>query len=130
VSFEDRQDLLGRKGGRVTTHYSSAELANLIEATNTVCTVESRNHMASTKKRLALSCEPPDSLKANGAPGEIVAIHPWTQRIAPALLSKIAPSNFVELPILGFQYRDREFSIFRAGPSNKKGPTHGGAFFA
>ncbi len=29
VSFEDRQDLLGHKSGRITTHYSAAELGNL-----------------------------------------------------------------------------------------------------
>ena len=32
VSFEDRQDLLGHKSGRITTHYSAAELTNLIDA--------------------------------------------------------------------------------------------------
>ena len=37
VSFEDRQDLLGHRSGRMTTHYSAAELANLIEAANAVC---------------------------------------------------------------------------------------------
>jgi integrase len=37
VSFEDRQDLLGHKSGRITTHYSAAELTNLLEASNTVC---------------------------------------------------------------------------------------------
>jgi integrase len=37
VSFEDRQDLLGHRFGRITTHYSAAELANLIEAANRVC---------------------------------------------------------------------------------------------
>lgn len=36
VSFEDRQDLLGHKSGRITTHYSSAEIINLIEASNSV----------------------------------------------------------------------------------------------
>ncbi len=36
VSFEDRQDLLGHKSQRVTTHYSSAELANLIAAVNSM----------------------------------------------------------------------------------------------
>ena len=30
VSFEDRQDLLGHKSGRITTHYSQAELTSLI----------------------------------------------------------------------------------------------------
>jgi integrase len=37
VSFEDRQDLLGHKSARVTTHYSSAELGNLIDSANKVC---------------------------------------------------------------------------------------------
>lgn len=36
VNFEDRQDLLGHKSQRVTTHYSSAELANLIAAVNSI----------------------------------------------------------------------------------------------
>jgi len=36
VSFEDRQDLLGHPSGRITTHYSAAELANLIDAANRV----------------------------------------------------------------------------------------------
>ena len=35
-SFEDRQDLLGHRSGRVTTHYSAAELSNPIEAANAV----------------------------------------------------------------------------------------------
>ena len=37
VSFEDRQDLLGHRSGRITTHYSAAELTRLIEASNRVC---------------------------------------------------------------------------------------------
>jgi len=36
VSLEDRQDLLGHEAGRVTTHYSSAEVANLVKAANAV----------------------------------------------------------------------------------------------
>jgi integrase len=34
VSFEDRQDLLGHRSARITTHYSAAELSTLIEAAN------------------------------------------------------------------------------------------------
>jgi integrase len=41
VSFEDRQDLLGHKSGRITTHYSAAELSNLLEASNKVCNGQS-----------------------------------------------------------------------------------------
>ncbi|MFO7541988.1 MAG: site-specific integrase [Thiobacillus sp.] len=37
VSFEDRQDLLGHRSARITTHYSAAELTRLIEAANSVC---------------------------------------------------------------------------------------------
>jgi integrase len=48
VSFEDRQDLLGHRSGRITTHYSQAELANLIAAANKVCGTESRKSPATT----------------------------------------------------------------------------------
>jgi integrase len=37
VSFEDRQDLLGHGSGRITTHYSAADLSRLIDAANRVC---------------------------------------------------------------------------------------------
>ena len=40
VSFEDRQDLLGHKSGRITTHYSQAEYGNLIRAANKACHTE------------------------------------------------------------------------------------------
>jgi integrase len=46
VSFEDRQDLLGHKSGRVTTHYSQAELGNLIAAANKICGDQSRKSPA------------------------------------------------------------------------------------
>jgi site-specific recombinase XerD len=42
VSFEDRQDLLGHKSRRMTTHYSEAELANLIAAAERACSSKSR----------------------------------------------------------------------------------------
>lgn len=37
VSFEDRQDLLGHKSSRITTHYSQVELSHLIRAANKIC---------------------------------------------------------------------------------------------
>lgn len=37
VSYEDRQDLLGHKSDRMTTHYSAPELAKLLEAANAAC---------------------------------------------------------------------------------------------
>ncbi len=39
VSHEDRQSLLGHKSGNVTTHYSGAELKQLIDAANLVANV-------------------------------------------------------------------------------------------
>lgn len=37
VSLENRQDLLGHKSSRITTHYSAAEVGRLIAAANRVC---------------------------------------------------------------------------------------------
>jgi integrase len=48
VSFEDRQDLLGHKSSRITTHYSSAELTSLIAAAEKVCDEKSHNSPATT----------------------------------------------------------------------------------
>ena len=48
VSFEDRQDLLGHRSGRITTHYSQAELTSLIEAAEKVCAAQSRISPATT----------------------------------------------------------------------------------
>jgi len=50
VSFEDRQDLLGHRSTRVTTDYSAAELANLLNAANQV--KKSRKSPAMTVLRL------------------------------------------------------------------------------
>lgn len=43
VRFEDRQDLLGHKNGKITTHYSEAELRNLIAASNRICQKDSNS---------------------------------------------------------------------------------------
>jgi integrase len=51
VSFEDRQDLLGHKSRRITTHYSAAELANLIAAAEKVCGESAHNSPAVTLLR-------------------------------------------------------------------------------
>jgi integrase len=48
VTFEDRQDPLGHRSGRITTHYSQAELTNLIDAAEKVCDTESRKSPATT----------------------------------------------------------------------------------
>jgi len=36
VGFEDRQDILAHKSGRMTTHYCAAELGNLVAAVNRI----------------------------------------------------------------------------------------------
>ncbi len=57
VSFEDRQDLLGHKSGRITTHYSAPELINLIQASERVCAQDGHKMATMTvlrKKNLAL----------------------------------------------------------------------------
>jgi hypothetical protein len=51
VSFEDRQDFLGHKSSRITTHYSAAELTSLIAAAEKVCDSESQNSRATTRLR-------------------------------------------------------------------------------
>jgi len=37
VSFEDRQDLLGHHAGRITTHYSKADIQRLIDCVELLC---------------------------------------------------------------------------------------------
>ena len=51
VSFEDRQDLLGHKSGRIITHYSAAEISNLIAASNKVCQSRSTGPALTLLKR-------------------------------------------------------------------------------
>jgi integrase len=55
VSFEDRQDLLGHRSGRITTHYSAAELSRLIEAANAVCEQGSKKPELVVLRRLSSS---------------------------------------------------------------------------
>ena len=50
VSFEDRQDLLGHRSGRITTHYLAAELGNLLSAANRVVGEGSRKTPAVTRR--------------------------------------------------------------------------------
>ena len=55
VSFEDRQDLLGHRSGRMTTHYSVAELTKLIKAANSVCERNGNRPELVVLKRLSVS---------------------------------------------------------------------------
>lgn len=40
VQLEDRQDLLGHKSSKITSHYSAAQIENLIEASNKIVNTE------------------------------------------------------------------------------------------
>ena len=55
MSFEDRQDLLGHRAGRITTHYSAAELSRLIEAANRVCKGKGKRPELVVLRRLSVS---------------------------------------------------------------------------
>lgn len=55
VSFEDRQDLLGHRSGRMATHYSAAELTKLIDAANSVCERASNKPGLVVLRRLSVS---------------------------------------------------------------------------
>jgi integrase len=55
VSFEDRQDLLGHRSGRITTHYSAAELSRLIEAADSVCERQGSKPELVVLRRLSVS---------------------------------------------------------------------------
>ena len=57
ASFEDRQDLLGHCSGRITTHYSAAELSLLLEAANSICKDRKENQQSEfvVLRRLSVS---------------------------------------------------------------------------
>ena len=57
VSFEDRQDLLGHKSSRITTHYSAAELASLIAAAEKACETKSPAKVPTTHGSRASSAQ-------------------------------------------------------------------------
>ena len=51
VTEEDRKALLGHKNGSITSHYSGAELGQLIEAANKVSATDSRGTVLTILKR-------------------------------------------------------------------------------
>ena len=71
VSFED---LLGHRSGRITTHYSAAELTRLIDAANRVCSashegqglVVMRVALARSRKIHAMTSRKPEKIGAQG----------------------------------------------------------------
>jgi hypothetical protein len=67
--FEDRQDLLGHRSGRITTHYSSAELSRLIEGANSVVERDGRQlELVALHRRLRRDCRytPASAVGAGG----------------------------------------------------------------
>lgn len=50
VSYEDRQDLLGHHAGRITTHYSQAEIQRLIEAVEMLCDTRKKPEFALVRR--------------------------------------------------------------------------------
>jgi len=55
VSFEDRQDLLGHRSARITTHYSAAEVSKLIEAANRACESDRRQPELVVLRRVSIA---------------------------------------------------------------------------
>ncbi len=59
VSFEDRQDLLGHRSKRITTHYSQSGYSNLIRAANKVCDLKNNLVILSRKEKLLAPAKVP-----------------------------------------------------------------------
>ena len=66
VSFEDRQDLLGHKSGRITTHYSAAELTQLIDAANSICLDKTTGPTLTVLKNVAGASSRKNPARLNG----------------------------------------------------------------
>jgi integrase len=103
VSFEDRQDLLGHKSTRVTTHYSAAELQNLLDAANKVC-VGGDNISRPTLTLLRVADMPKPQANAN--PNVIHLHETLVQQSVNSLKQKKAESDTLTsnlLPVLQHQ---------------------------
>src|SRR5215472_16004625 len=66
VQFEDRQLLLGHKAAHVTTHYSAADISNLIAASERVCDLGSRKSPAIAIVRAQGASQVADSFGGKG----------------------------------------------------------------
>jgi hypothetical protein len=55
MSFEDRQDALGHRSGRITTHYSAAEPSKLLKAANRVDEFDRRQPELVVLRRLSVA---------------------------------------------------------------------------
>jgi integrase len=75
VNFEDRQDLLGHRSSRVTTHYSAAELIRLLEAAETVVDRDGRRPDLVILKGAGLPASRKTPACARGATGKKAVNH-------------------------------------------------------
>jgi hypothetical protein len=66
VQFEDRQLLLVHKAAHVTTHYSAADIGNLIAASEKVCELASRKSPAIAIVRAQGASQVPESAGGKG----------------------------------------------------------------
>jgi hypothetical protein len=74
VSFEDRQDLLGHRSGRITTHYSAAELGRLIAAVEKVCVGDGQPELLVMRtSALASHAKLPQKIKVSGGSSSVSA---------------------------------------------------------
>jgi hypothetical protein len=79
VSFEDRQDLLGHRSGRITTHYSAAELSRLLEAAEMVADQNGRRpELVVLRGKLRTdSRKTPASLVEVGGQKRLTSLNHW-----------------------------------------------------
>jgi len=66
VTFEDRQNLLGHKAAHVTTHYSAADIGNLIAASEKACDLTSRKSPALSIVRSGGASQVPEIVGGKG----------------------------------------------------------------
>ena len=79
VQFEDRQLLLGHRTAHITTHYSAADIGNLIVASEKVCELASRKSPAVAIVRAGGGRQVPE--KAGGKGG--------TRTLDPGIMSAV-----------------------------------------
>jgi integrase len=76
VSFEDRQDLLGHKSEKMTTHYSSPNWVRLLEVANVLCEKRPatvlRVAAGTVRKKLPQNSRKAAPAKNSGLPGGAV----------------------------------------------------------
>ena len=71
VSHEDRKDLLGHSNGSVTTHYSQAEVSNLLSASNKACEQMVKPLLTLVKMRTAHMSDSHNSPTVDNLPAKL-----------------------------------------------------------